>query len=153
MPLYSLYLPTSLGQEHLFIFLGLLLNMGLLTREEELIHLNHSSANHKADEIRTGTKHPTTCQQGLRVPPSYFSSSLFWHRLCGNTVGWPLYSSHSPCWYFFLSSLPRKVDRPLAWCLEFGFLPVPLSLCAPASPERVAQTRSMVAGNPPSGGQ
>lgn len=107
MPLSSLYLPTSLSQEHLFIFLGLLLNMGLLTREEKLIHLNHSSANHKADEIRTGTNHPTTWQQGLRVPP-YFSSSLFWHRLCGNTTGWPLYSSHSPCCYFFCPHCPER---------------------------------------------
>lgn len=47
VPLFSLYLSTSLGLEHLFIFLGLLLNMGLLMREEELVHLNHSSANHK----------------------------------------------------------------------------------------------------------
>lgn len=39
-------LPLDL--EHRSIFLGLLLNTGLLTGEKELVHLNHSSANRKA---------------------------------------------------------------------------------------------------------
>lgn len=110
VPLSSLYLPTSLGLEHLFIFLGLLLNMGLLTREKELIHLNHSSANHKADETHTGANHPTTQQQGQRVPPSHFSFNLFWHQLCDNIAGWPLQLSFTLMVFFSVLTAQRGVQ-------------------------------------------
>lgn len=52
--------PASLVLEHRSIFLGLLLNTGLLTGEKELVLLNHSSANHKAQGRMKYIQAPTT---------------------------------------------------------------------------------------------
>ena len=135
MPLSSLHLSTSLGLDHLSIFLGLLLNMGLSQgRNNQFNSTTVQPITHRGqNEIHTGTSHPMIQQQGLRAPPSFlsFPSSLFWHHLCDNRLADLSLGSHFALLGFFPSVLAPQTGvestslEPRLWLLN-----VPWSLHA-----------------------